>query len=194
MRLKLPPIPKPETVKRGPKLYEYGKEHGHTGGPGDPPPGFVTIKTTATEWPIYWALAKVLGTPAADKIRTGPFRGGPPAWQYQNYLDLGGLKSSNFDFVVWQTNPYTSPVAIRVQTEFFHSFTTNAKHQYDALHRLRAEENFDVVDIWDYLYLGDESGQAAILAVKNALQLIEPPNPIYTHAVRRTNSYMGGGR
>lgn len=113
------------------------------------------------------ALAKVLGTPAADKIRTGPFRGGPPAWQYQNYLDLGGLKSSNFDFVVWQTNPYTSPVAIRVQTEFFHSFTTNAKHQYDVLHRLRAEENFDVVDIWDYLYLGDESGQAAILAVKD---------------------------
>lgn len=192
MRLKLPPIPKPPVVKRGPKLYEYGKDHGHTGGPGDPPPGFVTIKTTATEWPIYWALAKVLGTPAADKIRTGPFRGGPPAWQYQNYLDLGGLKSSNFDFVVWQTNPYTSPVAIRVQTEFFHSFTTNAKHQYDVLHRLRAEENFDVVDIWDYLYLGDESGQAAILAVKNALQLIEPPSPIYSHAVRRTNSYMGG--
>ena len=66
MRLKLPPIPKPETVKRGPRLYEFGKDHGHTGGPGDPPPGFVTIKTTATEWPIYWALAKVLGTPAAD--------------------------------------------------------------------------------------------------------------------------------
>ena len=83
MRLKLPAIPKPETVKRGPKLYEFGKDHGHTGGPGDPPPGFVTIKTTATEWPIYWALAKVLGTPAADKIRTGPFRGGPPRWIYQ---------------------------------------------------------------------------------------------------------------
>ena len=95
MRLKLPPIPKPETVKRGPKLYEYGKEHGHTGGPGDPPPGFVTIKTTATEWPIYWALAKVLGTPAADKISTGPFRGGPPQWEYQAYLDLGGLKNTN---------------------------------------------------------------------------------------------------
>ena len=191
MRLKLPPIPKPETVKRGPKLYEYGKDHGHTGGPGDPPPGFVTIKTTATEWPIYWALAKVLGTPAADKIRVGPFRGGPPAWQYQNYLDLGGLKSSNFDFVVWQTNPYTSPVAIRVQTEFFHSFTTNAKHQYDVLHRLRAEENFDVVDIYDSYFMEDPSGQAAILLVKMALQLIEPPNPIYTHAIRRVNSYLG---
>lgn len=191
MRLKLPAIPKPPVVKRGPKLYEFGKDHGHTGGPGDPPPGFVTIKTTATEWPIYWALAKVLGTPAADKIRVGPFRGGPPHWQYQNYLDLGGLKSSNFDFVVWQTNPYTSPVAIRVQTEFFHSFTTNAKHQYDVLHRLRAEENFDVVDIYDSYFMEDPSGQAAILLVKMALQLIEPPNPIYTHAIRRVNSYLG---
>jgi len=191
MRLKLPPIPKPPVVKRGPKLYEFGKDHGHTGGPGDPPPGFVTIKTTATEWPIYWALAKVLGTPAADKIRVGPFRGGPPHWQYQSYLDLGGLKSSNFDFVVWQTNPYTSPVAIRVQTEFFHSFTTNAKHQYDVLHRLRAEENFDVVDIYDSYFMEDPSGQAAILLVKMALQLIEPPNPIYTHAIRRVNSYLG---
>jgi len=95
MRLKLPPIPKPPVVKRGPKLYEFGKDHGHTGGPGDPPPGFVTIKTTATEWPIYWALAKVLGTPAADKIRTGPFHVGLPVWIYQSYVDLGGLKSTN---------------------------------------------------------------------------------------------------
>lgn len=191
MRLKLPPIPKPETVKRGPKLYEFGKDHGHTGGPGDPPPGFVTIKTTATEWPIYWALARVFNSPEAHAIRSGPFRGGPPYWEYQNYLDVGGLKNSNFDFVIWQPNPYSQPVAIRIQTEFFHSFTTNAKHQYDVLHRLRAEDNFDVVDIWDYLYLGDESGAAAILAVKYAMQLIEPPSPIYTHAVQRTKSYMG---
>ena len=191
MRLKLPAIPKPPTVKRGPRLYEYGKAQEHTGGPGDPPPGFVTIKTTATEWPIYWALAKVLGTPAADKIRTGPFRGGPPAWQYQSYLDLGGLKSTNYDFVVWQPNPYSQPVAIRIQTEGYHSFVPNAKHQYDVLHRLRAEENFDVVDIYDSYFMEDPSGQAAILLVKMALQLIEPPNPIYTHAIRRVNSYLG---
>ena len=92
--------------------------------------------------------------------------------------------------MVWQTNPYTSPVTIRVQTEFFHSFTTNAKHQYDVLHRLRAEENFDVVDIYDSYFMEDPSGQAAILLVKMALQLIEPPNPIYTGAVQRTKSYM----
>ena len=191
MRLKLPAIPKPPTVKRGPRLYEYGKAQEHTGGPGDPPPGFVTIKTNATEWPIYWALAKVLGTPAADKIRTGPFRGGPPAWQYQSYLDLGGLKSTNYDFVVWQPNPYSQPVAIRIQTEGYHSFVPNAKHQYDVLHRSRGEERFDVVDIYDSYYLSDPSGQAAILLVKMALQLIEPPNPIYTHAIRRVNSYLG---
>ena len=191
MRLKLPPIPKPPVVKRGPKLYEFGKEHGHTGGPGDPPPGFVTIKTTATEWPIYWALAKVFGTPAADKIRVGPFRGGPPAWIYQSYVDLGGLKSTNYDFLVLQPNPYSQPVAIRIQTEGYHSFVPNAKHQYDVFHRARGEERFDVVDIYDSYYLSDPSGQAAILLVKMALQLIEPPNPIYTHAIRRAKSYMG---
>jgi hypothetical protein len=59
------------------------------------------------------------------------------------------------------------------------------------LHRARGEENFDVVDIYDYLYMGDSSGQAAVLAVKYALQLIEPPSPIYTQAVQRVNSYMG---
>lgn len=190
MRLKLPPILKPETVKRGPRLYEFGKDHGHTGGPGDPPPGFVTIKTTATEWPIYWALAKVFGSPAADKIRRGPFLGGPPWWSYQSYVDVGGLKDTNYDFMVFQPNPYSQPVAIRIQTEGYHNFVPNAKHQYDVLHRARGEERFDVVDIYDYLYLGDESGTAAILAVKCALQLIEPPNPVYTHGVQRTKSYM----
>ena len=192
MRTKLPSIPKPPVVKRGPRIYQFGKEQRHTGGPGDPPPGFITIKTTATEWPIYWALAKVLGAPAADKVRTAPFLGGPPAWSYQSYIDVGGLKQSNFDFMVWQPNPYSAPVAIRCQTEGFHNFVNNAKHVYDKLHRSRAEDDFDVVDIYDYLYLGDKSGQAAILAVKYALQLIEPPNPVYTHAVRRTNSYMTG--
>jgi len=59
------------------------------------------------------------------------------------------------------------------------------------LHRARGEENFDVVDIYDSYYLSDPSGQAAILLVKMALQLIEPPNPIYTHAIRRAKSYMG---
>jgi hypothetical protein len=187
-RLTLPPIPKPPVVKRGPKLYQYGKEQQHTGGPGDPPPGFVTVKTTATEWPVYWGLARIFGRPSADKVRQGPFLGGPPVWEYQSYLDLGGIKQSNFDFVVWQPNPYGSPVAIRIQTEFIHSFTNNTKHKYDVLHRNRAEENFDVVDIFDYLFLGDESGQSIIQLLKYALQLIEPPNPIYAHTVQRVRS------
>ena len=191
MRLKLPPIPKPPVVKRGPRLYAFGEAKEHTGGPGLPPPGFITIKTTATDWPIYWALSKVFNTPAANRVRSGPFLGGPPHWEYQGYVDVGGLKQSNYDFIVWQPNPYSQPVAIRIQSEAFHSFTHNAKHVYDKLHRARGEENFDICDIYDYLYMSDPSGQAAILAVKSALQLIEPPNPIYTHAVRRVNSYMG---
>ena len=188
MSLKLPPIPRPPHVQRGPRIYHMGKDHEHIGGPGDPPPGFVTIKTTATEWPIYWALAKVFGAPKADRVRIGPFRGGPPYWEYQAYLDLGGLKKSNYDFVVWRGSSLGSPVAIRIQTEWQHNFTTNAKHVYDKLHRARAEENFDVVDIYDYLFLDDPTGRAAILAVKYACQLIEPPSPIYTRAVRRIRS------
>ena len=184
-RLDLPSIPKPPIVKRGPRLYAFGKKQEHTGGPGEAPPGFVTPKTSATEWPIYWALSKVLGTPAADKVRSGPFYGGPPHWEYQSYLDLGGWKKTNYDFVVWQPNPYTQPVAIRIQTEWLHSFTSEQQHVNDRLHRARGEAWFDVVDIYDYLYLGDPSGQAAILAVKYAMNLIEPPSPIYTHAVQR---------
>ena len=185
MRLALPTIPKPAVVKRGPRLYKFGEKQQHTGGPGSPPPGFVTIKTTATEWPVYWGLSKIFNSPEAHAVRSGPFRGGPPFWEYQAYLDLGGLKKSNYDFIVWQPNPYSAPVAIRVQTEGFHAFTTNEKHRYDVLHRARAEENFDVVDLYDYLWLDDPSGQAVIKALKYALQLIEPPSPIYTHSVQR---------
>lgn len=192
MKPKLPPIPKPPIVKRGPRAFEIGKTQEHTGGPGDPPPGFVTIKTTATEWPIYWALSRVFGRPAADKVRTAPFYGGPPNWEYQAYADVGGIKDTNYDFMIWQPNPYAQPVAIRIQTEGFHAFTHNAKHVYDKLHRSRGEKFFDVVDIYDSFYLSDASGQAAILCVKLALQLIEPPSPIYSHAVKRVNSYMSG--
>jgi hypothetical protein len=183
-RLTHPPKPKPRVVKPGPQLYQFGKEQQHTGGPGDPPPGFVTVKTTATEWPIFWALSKIFGRPAADKVREGPFFGGPPVWEYQSYLDLGGRKKSNYDFVVWQPL-YGAPVGIRIQTEWIHNFTNNAKHRADALSRARAEKDLDVVDIYDYLFLGDQSGQAAIQLVKSALQLIEPPNPIYAHSVQR---------
>jgi hypothetical protein len=76
-------------------------------------------------------------------------------------------------------------VALRIQTEWQHNFTNNAKHIYDVFHRGRAEENFDVVDLYDYLFLGDDSGQAVIQLLKSALQLIEPPNPIYAHSVQR---------
>jgi hypothetical protein len=41
------------------------------------------------------------------------------------------------------------------------------------------------VDLYDYLCLGDDSGQAVIQLLKSALQLIEPPNPIYAHSVQR---------
>lgn len=190
MRLDLPELRKPAVVKRGARLYGMRARQRHTGGPGDPPPGFVTIKTTATEWPIYWALSKVFDEPSADRVRRGPFRGGPPFWEYQAYLDLGGMASTNYDFMVWQPNPYGQPVAIRIQTEGFHNFVPNAKHIYDKLHRSRGEERFDVVDIYDYMYLSDPSGQAAIMVVKYALHLIEPPDPIYLHSVQRTKSYM----
>lgn len=181
----LPSLKKAPVIKHGPRLYALQQEPEHLGPPGEPPPGFVTPKTSATEWPPYWGLARIFGTPKADMLRRGPFIGGPPIWTYQAYVDANAGKSANIDFVVWNPYPRGTPIAIRIQTEFFHNFASNDTQVFDILHKERLSRGFAVVDIYDFDYMRDGTGAAIIVLLKDALGMIERPSAIRTGRVQR---------
>jgi hypothetical protein len=173
---KLPRLPHPPVVKRGPALYKTERDAQHIGWPGDPPPGFITVKTTATEWVVYWGLSQIFGKPEPEDLRHPPYVGYPGIWQYQAYVDAQLASATNIDFVVWSAYPSGTPIAIRVQTEFFHNYASNDQQVYDLIHRERLEGGFDVVDVFDFDFLHDESGRAIILILKEALMMIERPH------------------
>jgi hypothetical protein len=74
--------------------------------------------------------------------------------------------------VVWGPFQNATPVAIRIQTEFFHNFATIDNQIYDITMRDKLENGFDVYDIYDYEYMRDPSGAAIIIKLKQAMGLI----------------------
>jgi hypothetical protein len=170
--MSLPKLSKPAAISRGPRIYQMNTKPQVLGPPGEPPVGFVTPKTSATEWPPYWGLARITGYPRAEDVRKFPFVGGPPIWTYQAFVETGSTKSSNVDFMVWGPFQNATPVAIRIQTEFFHNFTTIENQIYDIIMRDKLESGFDVHDLYDYQYMRDPSGSAIIVLLKRAMGLI----------------------
>lgn len=66
---------RPTIFPKGPALFKMGtKPQTSIGGPGEPPPGFLTAHNSKDEWVLYWAFAKTRGTP--KNPRTPPFIGG----------------------------------------------------------------------------------------------------------------------
>jgi hypothetical protein len=153
-------------------------------GPGEPPPGFLKATVSETEWWVYWACARIFKNPVNPRI--GPFVGGPPEWTYQQpyiggrFTPLGAV----IDFIVWRT-PTGRPLGIRVQTEHWHLFASHDQQVSDLMQRGRLMETLDVVDIYDYAFTGDPTGQAVIQTVKGALGLIELGDPLRAGTVRR---------
>lgn len=181
----LPAIPRLRTaarIPRGPELYRQPAQK--VGGPGEPPPGFVGHRNSAVEWPPYWGLAKIFANPTDP--RTGPFNGGWPDWEYQNPDQTGaGVTGSVIDFVVYKARNRSTPLAIRVQTERFHLYVDAYKQGYDAMQRSELERYFEVVDIFDYQYMGDPTGKNVIVLLKQVLGLIEIPNPLVAGTAQR---------
>jgi hypothetical protein len=181
---RLPTLKRPTVISTGPKLYRSTEEPQRYGPPGEPPLGFVTPKTSATEWPPYWGLAHIFGYPKPEHVRSFPFNGGPPYWEYQGFVEASSDKQTNVDFIIWGIGN-ASPIAIRIQTEFFHNFASNDTQFYDIVQRDRLQNGFEVVDLYDYEYMRDETGRAVIVLLKQAMGLIETPNPIRSGAVQR---------
>lgn len=172
---KVPRLDYPTVAPVGPKLYKMQARPRMLGmGPGDPPPGFVTAHTSASEWRYYWALAKVLGTPANP--RQGPYVGGAD-WSYQKAIEGGRTEpgGSVVDFIVHQG---MGTLGIRIQTERFHVFADAATQMRDFSQKVKVKALTDIIDVFDQWSIADRTGEATIKQVKRALQGIQEPDPI----------------
>jgi hypothetical protein len=170
---------------QGPRLYKVPKNPLFAKGPGEPPPDFLDprLHGSRTEWPIYWALARIFNNPPDP--RKPPYVGGPPDWSYQKY-EMGGrnLGGAVVDFVV-SSAPGGVPIGLRIGTEFFHFAAAPGKQASDELQFALLSRGMNIVDINDFDFLQDPSGQAAVVRVKEALGLIRRPDPIASNTTRR---------
>lgn len=167
----------------GSRTYKYNKQPLVTSGFGDPPPGFIIVSTSLSEWMVYWALSKIYGLPVDP--RQGPFIGAPGIWGYQ-VPAMGGraVGGAVVDFTVQDTRSGI-PIGIRIQTELWHLFTANRKQASDLLQRQRLMEDMTIVDVYDYQYTGDKTGQQVIQVMKAAIGAIEIPDPLRGATARR---------
>lgn len=160
---------------RGPRWYEHVRQAIHTGGPGLPPPNFVTGTTSGDEWTWYWASMRVLD-PGRDP-RQPPFYGGR-LWQFQS-PELGSytrqLGSAVVDFLYETQYP---PLVVRIVTYYFHLAAPPAQQAKDQMQKVQLAGRFDVVDVSSSAYIGDTTGQTAIIMVKEALSLIRRQDPL----------------
>jgi hypothetical protein len=151
------------------------------------PAGFVTPTTSETEWFVYWAFARIFQT---ENYRRGPFFGlkGQGQWGYQiGDRELGGAV---VDFVHY-TSRSGRPTAVRVQTEYWHNMAETEVHQRDALQLQKLMSRYNVVDLYDFKFKHDLTGQAVMVATKAALGLIQLANPVASGVVYRTPKPMG---
>lgn len=151
-------------------------------GPGDPPPGFVTAHTSASEWRYYWAVAKATGTPR--DVRKPPFVGGDN-WVYQAATDgvfTRSVASQVLDFVVDMNG---TRIGLRIQTERWHVLTSSTVQERDRFLKTHSKGVDIVVDLFDQWSISDPSGKATIDQVVKALKGIPDPDPITNGTARQ---------
>lgn len=183
-RVKMPTLRRPPAMPRGPRLFTVAPQI--IAGPGQPPPGFIMPTNSNTEWPPYWGLCKIFQNPI-DPRQGPPFMGGWPDWTYQKAVD-GGRKEPGgavLDFVVYKTGPRGRPCGIRIVTDYFHLYTSAEKQEIDEIQKEKVSQYADVVDVYDFTYMDDPTGQAIIKQLKAALGLIEYENVLEAGTARR---------
>ena len=127
---------------------------------------------SAPEGYVYWALLQILGKPEVA------------GWTYQGKLAGGRhLPGGQMpDFEVWTTNP---PLIIRVQGERIHLQAGPRRIALDEEDALAAQNmGFRLIDVFPTQYVSDQTGQAVILIVRDALKGIQRPNPASFGVVR----------
>jgi hypothetical protein len=170
-----PRLPSLAPMPTAPELYRIPKDRLPIVGFGIAPLDFLaTDNASKSEWPIYWACQKIFKLPL--DARRGPYIGYPPIWGYQ--VPAAGAV---IDFVIYPGPQYQGrPLALRIQTEFFHNaaFGEN-KIALDYIQKIRLiDQGFEVYDIQELGFLKDETGKAAIMAVRNAMRGIHESDPV----------------
>lgn len=183
-----PPLaPTPPAMPRGPRLY--APEKGGTKRnnvfvevPGDFP-------GTVPEWRVYCASFKAYNIDAdpRDYPSAPDYRGWEGAFAYQDPFEggrIGGPGGQVFDFVYYST-PRGVAMVVRVQTEYFHYLADNRKQASDAYLLTRASRFYEVRDIYDFEVMADDTGEAAVMALKNLLAGNTNENPLTANVARR---------
>jgi hypothetical protein len=155
---KMPRMRRIPKQNRGPKELGLWIEPERIVGPGEPPPEFVYGTTSASEWPPYWALAKIFNDPPDP--RKPPFGGGA-MWDYQVPMEGGRSKrgGSVMDYVIWLPS---ETIGIRLQTERFHEAVDPGKKAMDRAQAMRLERDIRVEDLYEQDIIADRSGDAVI--------------------------------
>lgn len=181
-KMRVPRLRRPPSQPTGPKWVGVNTIKQLTGGPADPPPGFLSPANSRTEWMIYWSLAKIFGNPPDP--RRPPFEGAYPDWLYQAAYNggAGTLGGTTIDFVVYAGR---KPTAFRIVTEYYHIFTDRRKQVSDEMQKITVSNQYDVVDLYDQDFISDPTGAAAIQVVKMGLAMIERPDPLLTGVALR---------
>ncbi len=153
----------------GPRYLNLGsKRKVIGGGPGEPPVGFVTPHTSATEWVVYWALSKMFKSPINPW--KGPFTGDPLGkWGYQSPAQ-GGRNAPGGSVTDFWVDWGGKIIGVRVETEFFHVYQTATVQQRDFYLRTHITSLDSVVAVYDQYLLADPSGQGAIKHIAAALK------------------------
>ena len=167
-------------------MYAQPRKPREIGGPGEPPPGFVTPPTSATEWVAYWGLWRALGVKGDPRESGPPFMGAPTGeFAYQSF-EMGGRMQAGgavVDYVVYSA-PGGVPIGIRLVTEYFHLYAGSDKIMSDALQKDYLSREMIVVDLLDSEILGVPPS-AVIIKIKQILNMIPSQNPITAGTVHR---------
>lgn len=171
-----PSLKKPPSVPLGPKWeQELRVKSKLVSGPGRPPLGFTSGRTSNLEWIVYWALFKILA-PNRDP-RQPPFWGVDGMFRYQSNYFGGRVRGGTvLDFLVEYTPKTRTSVGIRVNGSRYHEQGNARRQAEDAALRNRLSGTMIVVDIWDYELLESSGtpgdGQKAVVAVKRAIGML----------------------
>jgi hypothetical protein len=176
-------------LPRGPELYRQPATPNVQGGPGTPPPGFLSgqLHGSASEWPIYWGLWRGLGCKPDAQVYRAPFLGDPEGkFIYQSY-QLGG-RSLAFGAVADFEVPggrHGPTLFLRIQSYRYHLDKGPAIMGYDEIQRERLSEYGSVIDLFEQDFLG-LGAQELVIYVKQAIGAIQRTNPLTAGTTRRS--------
>jgi hypothetical protein len=184
-----PWLRRPTALPRGPRLYTFDPLDAVRSQFTTPPAGFLRATTSASEWMMYLALAKILGAPAEPT--EPPFIGAPGVWIYQEPT-MGGRNQAGgavIDFIVLAGTRTSENTLLRLQTERYHYFANAFKQYTDETQLMRLFAIARVLDISENDILGDPTGAKACRHLAESLAGYAMPNPLASSRQRRFSGW-----